>query len=128
MPWKVSLALMTPPTRILSGWLTLTFTLLCVGLLSALLIEFARLFSCASNFGVLTASNLIVAPLLSMPNIIATYQAAKSINLKSADDLLKSPFSAIGVGLSTSFGLFFFISNLGDAVFQSPIRHGLPES
>jgi len=76
MPWKVSMTLAVPPPYYLGGWLCFICSLGAIGVLTALIIDFAELFACVLKIDEFVTAVTFVALGTSMPDLLASRQAA----------------------------------------------------
>ena len=73
--WKVLFAFI-PPTRYLGGWLAFIIALTFIGLVTAVVGEFANLFGCAVGLKQAITAITFVALGTSLPDTFASMQAA----------------------------------------------------
>ena len=73
--WKVLFALIPPP-RMLGGWLAFVIALIFIGLVTAVVGEFANLFGCVIGLKQAITAITFVALGTSLPDTFASMQAA----------------------------------------------------
>jgi len=76
LPWKLSFSILVPPTVLAGGWLCFIMSLLSIGLVTILVIDFAELFGCVTNIADSITAITIVALGTSMPDLFASKAAA----------------------------------------------------
>uniref|UniRef100_A0A7S2I1U0 Calx-beta domain-containing protein n=1 Tax=Zooxanthella nutricula TaxID=1333877 RepID=A0A7S2I1U0_9DINO len=77
LPWKVPLAMITPPPTFLGGWVCFVFSLLGIGFLTIIIGDLAELFGCALGIEDAITAISIVALGTSVPDLFASRAAAK---------------------------------------------------
>lgn len=75
-PWKFLFALICPPAIFAGGWLLFVLSLLYIGGLTAVIIDFAELFGCVANVKDSITAITFVALGTSMPDLFASKMAA----------------------------------------------------
>jgi len=77
LPWKLCFAVFVPPVSMLGGWACFFLSLGHIGLLTAVVIDFAELFGCAAGIQDSITAITLVALGTSMPDLFALFAAAK---------------------------------------------------
>eukprot|EP00931_Biecheleriopsis_adriatica_P039494 TRINITY_DN22583_c0_g1_i2.p1 TRINITY_DN22583_c0_g1~~TRINITY_DN22583_c0_g1_i2.p1 ORF type:complete len:896 (-),score=130.62 TRINITY_DN22583_c0_g1_i2:43-2595(-) len=76
LPWKFSLAVLVPPPQYCAGWMCFIMSLVTIGGLTCIVIDFAELFGCVTGIQDSITAITIVALGTSMPDLFASKQAA----------------------------------------------------
>jgi len=107
--WKVLLACI-PPRTLFGGWLAFVLSLLVLGLLSALVEQFAKLLGCVLNLEVSVTGITIIALGTSMPDTFASRSAA--IQDDTADASIGNVTGSNSVNVFLGLGLPWVIKTL----------------
>jgi len=77
LPWRLFFALVVPPLQYLEGWIAFVMSLLAIGALTAVIIDFAELFGCVTGVQDSITAITFVALGTSMPDLFASLAACK---------------------------------------------------
>mmetsp|Transcript_35662 Transcript_35662/g.70551 ORF Transcript_35662/g.70551 Transcript_35662/m.70551 type:complete len:840 (+) Transcript_35662:52-2571(+) len=78
MPWKLFSAFLVPPTSIFGGWLCFWLSIMVIGAITAVIIDMANIFGCVTGVNDVITAITLVALGTSMPDLFASYSAAKA--------------------------------------------------
>lgn len=76
VPWKLLTSLIVPPAAFCGGWPCFTLSLMVIGGLTALIIDFAELFGCCAGVNDSVTAITLVALGTSLPDLFASKTAA----------------------------------------------------
>lgn len=77
-PWKLIFAVVVPPAGWMGGWLCFCCSLLSIGAVTSIVIDFAELFGCVTNIPDSITAITFVALGTSMPDLFASVSAARA--------------------------------------------------
>uniref|UniRef100_A0A7S4VBV7 Sodium/calcium exchanger membrane region domain-containing protein n=1 Tax=Alexandrium monilatum TaxID=311494 RepID=A0A7S4VBV7_9DINO len=77
-PWKILFGLIVPPAGWMGGWLCFGLSLLCIGAVTSIVIDFAELFGCVVQIEDSITAVTFVALGTSMPDLFASVSAARA--------------------------------------------------
>lgn len=105
--WKVLFAIV-PPARIWKGWLSFCISLCFIGVVTAIIAEFAELFGCVIGLKPAVTAITFVALGTSLPDTFASRQAAQES--KNADNAIGNVTGSNSVNVFLGLGLPWVIA------------------
>ncbi|XP_064104847.1 sodium/calcium exchanger Calx-like isoform X12 [Macrobrachium nipponense] len=107
--WKIIFALVPPPS-LLGGWLCFIISLVCIGLLTAIIGDLASIFGCLVNLDDAITAITFVALGTSLPDTFASRAAA--VQEKYADNAIGNVTGSNSVNVFLGLGLPWFIASV----------------
>ena len=107
--WKVLFALI-PPSRICRGWISFFISLIFIGLIVAIIAEFATLFGCVIGLSPAVTAFTFVALGTSLPDTFASRHAA--MESKTADSAIVNITGSNSVNVFLGLGLPWIIASI----------------
>jgi len=77
-PWKITFAILVPPTLYAGGWVCFVFAIGMIGLLSGMVSDIAEMFGCLLDIPDIVTAVTFVALGTSMPDLFASVSAAQA--------------------------------------------------
>jgi len=112
VPWKVPLAITTPPPGYLGGWVCFAASLLGIGVLTVIIGDLAELFGCALGVNDSITAISIVALGTSVPDLFASRTAAKQDEYADASIVNVTGSNSVnvflGIGLPWMFASLYW--------------------
>src|SRR5688572_1703373 len=107
--WKFTAALVPPP-HLLRGWPAFLASLVIIGFQMLLVLEYTKLFACATGFGTYLTAITIIAIALAIPEAFATWRAAG--HSKYADNALMGHQCSVSVNVHLGIGFSWMVVSI----------------
>lgn len=112
LPWRLFFALVVPPPQFLEGWIAFVMSLLAIGALTAVIIDFAELFGCVTDVQDSITAITFVALGTSMPDLFASITAASKEEFADASIVNVTGSNSVnvflGIGLPWLMGAVYW--------------------
>jgi len=112
LPWRLFFALVVPPLQYLEGWIAFVMSLLAIGALTAVIIDFAELFGCVTGVQDSITAITFVALGTSMPDLFASVTAASKEEFADASIVNVTGSNSVnvflGIGLPWLMGALYW--------------------
>jgi len=118
--WKVLFAFI-PPTCYLGGWATFVVSLIFIGLITAIVAEFATLFGCVVGISDSITALTLVAIGTSLPDTFASRQATREA--PNADAAIGNITGSNSVNVFLGLGLPWMIATLYHHYYRKDLYH-----